>query len=292
MKVTKQEARMGVLFIVPTLILFILFTAYPLINTLIMAFFDWDGFSEQRTFVGLANFTKVFNDGVFWLGMKNVLIFALAAFVLMNPIALILAVLVSSDIAGSKYYKIIYYLPVMISGIVVGFIWSWLFNGEFGLINNFLDFIGLSGLKQDWLNTANTAIFAVVIASIWQGIGGSFLLFWAGLSTIPKDFYESADLDGANFFEKLFYITIPSIKSVMTIVVILTAIGAVNTYQIVISLTKGGPAGATTVPILYIFDMSQKYGNFGYATAMSVVLGVVLFIFSMLRLFLTRKKGD
>lgn len=289
MKISRSEVRMALLFLAPAVILFGLFTAYPLIKTVIMSFYSWDGFSDTKTFVGFANLSRVFSDDVFWLGMKNVVIFAIAAFLIMNPIALLLAVLVSGEIEGSKFYRIIFYLPVMLSGIVVGFVWSWLFNGDYGLINSVLKMLGLANLQQDWLNQPGTAIFAIIVVSIWQGIGGSFLLFWSGLQSIPKDYYESADLEGANFFQKLFYITIPSIKSVMTVVIILTATGAINTYQLVLALTKGGPAGATTVPIKYIFDMAQEYGNFGYATAMSVVLGVILLLFSLLRMLMARK---
>lgn len=290
MKTTRQEARTGVLFLLPALILFGLFTAYPLVNTVIMSVYEWDGYSQEKLFVGLDHFVRVFGDSVFWLGMRNVLIFALAAFIVMNPIALLLAIFVTSKMRGSRVYGIIYYLPVMLSGIVVGFVWSWMFNTDYGLINSLLRNIGLSSLAQDWLNKPNSALAAITIASVWQGIGGSFILFWAGLQSIPTDFYESADLEGAGFFRKLFSITLPSITHIMTVVIILTAVGAVNTYQIVISLTRGGPAGATTVPIKYIFDMAQEYGNFGYATAMSVVMGLILLAFSLIRMYLT--KGD
>ena len=255
-----------------------------------MSVYEWDGYSQNKLYVGFDHFIRVFEDKVFWLGMRNVFLFALAAFVIMNPIALILAVFVSGKTKGSRIYGIVYYLPVMLSGIVVGFVWSWMFNTDYGLVNSLLQNVGLGSWAQDWLNKPNTALIAITIASIWQGIGGSFILFWAGLQNIPSDFYESADLEGANFWNKLRYITLPSINQIMTVVIILTAVGAVNTYQIVIALTRGGPAGATTVPIKYIFDMSQEYGNFGYATAMSVVLGLILFAFSLGRMYLTKKE--
>lgn len=290
MKITKHEARMGILFVLPAVILFSLFTAYPLVKTIVMSVYEWDGFSNQKEFIGLRHFIRVFHDGVFWLGMRNVIILALAAFATMNPIALLLAVMVTGKIKGSKFYGIIFYLPVMISGIVVGFVWSWMFNTDYGLINRLFEMIGLGAWTQDWLNTPTTAIIAISVASIWQGIGGSFILFWASLQNIPADYYESSDLDGANFWEKIYYITLPSISSMMTVIIILTAIGSVNTYQIVLALTKGGPAGTTTVPIKYIFDMAQEYGNFGYATAMSVVLGLILFAFSLLRMYLSKKE--
>lgn len=290
MNTTKQEARLGLIFLLPALILFSLFTAYPLVKTVVMSVYEWDGYSQHKLFVGFDHFIRVFQDKVFWLGMRNVFIFALAAFLIMNPIALLLAILVSGKTKGSRVYGIVYYLPVMLSGIVVGFVWSWMFNTDYGLINTLLEKIGLGAWTQDWLNKPTQALIAITIASIWQGIGGSFILFWAGLQNIPADFYESADLEGASFFNKLRYITLPSITQIMTVVIILTAVGAVNTYQIVISLTRGGPAGATTVPIKYIFDMAQEYGKFGYATAMSVVMGLILLIFSLIRMYSTKRE--
>jgi len=287
MKIIKKINIMGILFILPALILFLLFTLYPLVTTIGISFFSWDGFEPEKIFVGFQNYTQVLHDEVFWLGVRNVVIFALSAFIIMNPVALILAALVSTNIKGSKYFKIIYYLPVMLSGIVVGLIWKWLFNGDYGIINNVLHLIGIQG--PDWLNDGNSAIAAIAIASVWQGIGCSFILFWAAIQGIPLDYYESADLDGASFLKKLWYITIPSIKSMMSVVIILTAVGAAGTYQIVASLTNGGPAGKTTVPIMYIYDMINKYGNYGYATAMSSVLGGILLIFSLLRLFAERR---
>lgn len=286
MKKVKKVNIIGVLFVLPALILFVLFTLYPLVTTVGLSFFSWNGFDPVKKFVGIQNYLQVFYDGTFWLGIRNVAIFAIAAYLIMNPIALVLAALVSTNIKGSKYYKIIYYLPVMLSGIVVGLIWSWLFNGNYGVINKVLGFVGIHG--PDWLNNGNAALAAIAIASVWQGIGSSFILFWAAIQNIPLDYYESSDLEGATFIQKLWYITVPSIKSMMSVVLILTAVGAAGTYQIVLSLTKGGPAGKTTVPIMYIYDMINKYRNYGFATAMSTVLGGILLIISLLRLYSER----
>jgi ABC-type sugar transport system permease subunit len=290
LKENTQKKVIGTVFILPALALFLLFIVYPILNTFIMGFYGWNGKNPTKVFVGFSNFIQVFHDRTFWLGMRNVLILALSAFAVMNTIALLLAVLVSTKIPGVKFYRVIFYLPVMLSGIVVGFVWRWLFNGDAGLINAVLRTIGLGSLARDWLNSGGTAMFAVVVASVWQGIGSSFILYMAALTNVPNDLYESASLDGATFFQKLFYITLPSIRKMMSIVIILTMVGAVGTYQVVLALTNEGPAGATTVPMVYILNMIRKWYNYGYGTAMAVVVGLILIILSLFRLFLDRRK--
>ena len=292
MKVRTRDKITGVAFVIPALVLFVLFTVYPIINTFIMGFFSWNGYNPHKVFVGFTNFIQVFNDRTFWLGVRNIVILALSAFAFMNTIALVLAVLVSTKLPGVKVFRVVFYLPVMLSGIVVGFVWRWLFNGDAGLINAVVRTLGLPGLAHDWLNAGGTAMFAIVVASIWQGIGASFILYLAALTSVPNELYESASIDGATFFQKLFNITLPSIRPMMTIVIILTMVGAVGTYQVVLALTNEGPAGATTVPMVYILNMMQKYFNYGYATAMAVVLGLMLLVLSLVRLYFDRRKDN
>ncbi|MGL6202099.1 MAG: carbohydrate ABC transporter permease [Lachnospiraceae bacterium] len=292
MKKNTQKKIIGTIFVLPMLLLFLLFTVYPLVSTFILGFYGWDGYNTTKVFVGFSNFIQVFHDRTFWLGVRNIAILALSAFAFMNTIALLLAILVSTKIPGAKFYRVVYYLPVLLSGIVVGFIWRWLFNGDAGLINAALRTIGLSSLTRDWLSSGETAMFAIIVASIWQGIGASFILYMAALTNVPNDLYESASLDGAAFFQKLFYITLPSIRNMMTIVIILTMTGSVGTYQVVLSLTNEGPAGATTVPMVYILNMIQKYYNYGYGTAMAVILGLMLLVLSLIRLLFDRRKEN
>lgn len=292
MKTSVRDKVIGAIFILPALILFSLFVVYPIINSFVMAFFTWNGFNPTKTFVGFANLLRVMRDRIFWQGVGNAAILAIAAMLVMNPLALFFATLVGTNVKGRNIYRVVFYLPVMLSGIVVGFVWRWMFNGDAGLVNHVLNSIGLSSLARDWLNTGPTAMFAIVVASVWQGIGSSFILYMAALTNVPTELYESASLDGASFFQKLRYITLPSIRKMMTIIVILTMVGAVNTYQIVLSLTNSGPAGATTVPMVYILDTIQLWYDYGYGTAMAVVLGLILLALSLIRLYFDKRKED
>ena len=280
----KKAEYENLLFIFPAMLLFVVFSVYPLIKTFQLSVYEWSGIGADMTFVGIANYIKAIADERWWHSVLNGFLFGFMALIIMNPIALMLAIFVSAKLKGALAYRVIYYIPPIMSGIVVGYIWRWIYDPINGILNNLLGVFQLDFLIHDWLNSPATALGAVIAASIWQGIGGSFLLFLSGLQGIPKELYEAAEMDGATKWKQFCHITIPSLKKTYTIVSILTILGSMQTLGIVVSMTNGGPGGATNVPALRIYNEAFKNYRFGYASALSVILGIMLLIVSWLQM--------
>lgn len=289
----RREALVGYLFILPMAVLFLVFSVYPFARTIELSFTNWNGLSIDFDSVGFDNYLAVFRDGVWWGSIGNGLILAVAAIVIMQGLGLALAVAVDRKIAGQGIYRTLFYLPPILSGIVVAIIWKWLYEPNNGVINATLEAIGLGELQHSWLGDPGTALGAVAVVSIWQGVGYPFLLYLAGLQSIPDEMYEAAHMDGASSLRVFWSITLPLLKPVAAIVTVLTFLGAMQTFNLVIAMTKGGPGYATEVPILHIFR--EAFGpdpDFGYASALSIVFGLMLFAVSMIALFLSRRNGN
>lgn len=278
------------LFILPTLVLFAVFSVYPFARTLELSFTNWNGLASSFDTVGLSNYLAVFRDNVWWASIRNGLLLAAVALILMQGLGLLLAVAVDRKIKGQALYRTLFYIPPILSGIAVAIVWKWLYEPNNGVINTTLENIGLGDLAHPWLADPNTALWAISIVSVWQGVGYPFLLFLAGLQGIPGEMYEAARMDGASGSQIFRRITLPLLRPVMGIVSVLTFLGAMQTFNLVIAMTKGGPGYATEVPILHIFRAAfGPAPDFGYASALSVVFGLMLFGVSMVSLYLSRR---
>ena len=276
-------------YIVPALLLFIMFSLLPIIRTVQYSFTNSNGINKNFDYVGFKNYISAITDSRWWEAVGNGFIFALLSLVFMNSIALMLSIATNSNIRGSKFYRVVFYIPPILSGIVVGYIWKWIYEPK-GLLNNLLRDLGLGEYTHVWLGSLDTALYAVAVSSMWQGVGGSFILFLAGLQGIPKDLYEAASIDGAGRFQQLRYITIPSLHRVYTLVNILTILGALGIFNHVYAMTMGGPGYATEVPALRIYREAFTNSDFGMASAFSILFGIMLFILSLIQLKLSQKK--
>lgn len=277
------------LFILPALVIYLIFGLYPFIETFKISFFEWDGISTEQTFVGLGNYFEIFfKDNVWWASVGNAVFIAVFAMVVQNAIALFLAVLVYRDIKAKRFYRMVFYIPPVLSLIVVGLIWRFIYNNEYGLLNYWLQMIGLENLTRPWLADPKTALLCVAIVQSWQGLGNAFLLFYAGLQVIPEELFEAAHVDGANAWGRFMNITLPSLIPVATLVSILTLLGTMQTFPLIIAMTNGGPGFHTEVPVTRIYKTAFESYHFGYATAEAVVLGVMLLILSLLQLRISK----
>ena len=289
----RAESLTAYLFILPTLVLFSVFSVYPFARTVELSFTDWDGLSTTFDGVGLDNYFAAFRDGIWWGSILNGLILAVVALVLMQGLGLLLAIAVDRKITGQTIYRTVFYIPPILSGIVVATIWKWLYEPNNGVINSTLEGIGLGDLAQPWLGNPATALWAISLVSIWQGVGYPFLLFLAGLQGISGEIYEAAEMDGATGAQIFRTITIPLLRPVIGIVSVLTFLGAMQTFNLVIAMTGGGPGYATEVPILHIYRAAFGGSpDFGYASALSIIFGVMLFGVSMISLYMTRRSRD
>jgi len=272
-------------FILPAFLLFSIFSLYPYFNMFYLSVTNWDGISSSVTHVGLENFKDIFSDNaVFWLAMKNAGIITFLALTVQNFLALILAFLCDRDIKGGNIYRVIFYLPPVLSGIVVALIWNWIYDGNYGLLNHFLAMIGLGDLSRAWTSDPKTALFAVAVIHMWKGFGWGFVILLAGLQSIPRDLYEAARVDGASGWVVFKNITAPLMIPVFILVSILTILGTMQIFDIIYATTGGGPGYHTEVPITRIYAMMIGSSKFGYACAMGVIFGAVLLIISMIQI--------
>ncbi len=273
------------IFIGPAFILFFTFSVYPLFEVFHLSITDWDGISPTKTYVGLANFVDLFKDNpVFWLSMKNAFVVTILALTAQNFLALALAMACDRDIKAGNVYRVIFYLPPVLSGIVVGLIWNWIYDGNYGLLNHFLTFIGLGDLARAWLSDSQTALYAVSVIHMWRGFGWGFVILLAGLQSIPRELYEAARVDGANSWVVFRHVTAPLMIPVFILVSILTILGTMQVFDIIIATTGGGPGYHTEVPITRIVTTMISSSKFGYACAMGVVFGMILLVVSMVQI--------
>lgn len=272
MRVNKQ-ARIGIIiFLLPALVLFIAFFLFPICYVAVMSLFDWNGISNA-TFTGFSNYAKIFSDKVFWRSIRNNVIWALAACCIQVPLALLMALILSKKPKGWKFFRTVYFLPQVISGIAIASLWSAIFNSEFGLLNGLLKLVGLDSVAKNWLGNPKTAFTCVLVYGLFY-IGYYMVIMMAGITSIDQEYYEAATIDGANRFQMDFYITIPLIKySIMTCVT-LAAVFGLRTFEQVFLLTNGGPANRTSVVVLYLYNQ-MKNNNYGGANASSVMLILV-----------------
>ena len=273
------------LFVLPALSLFTVFSLYPFLKVFQLSVTNWDGISPAMQYVGLANFKDLWADNpVFWSSMKNAFYVTFLALVVQNFLALFLALLCNRDIKGGNVYRVIFYLPPVLSGIVVGLIWNWIYDGNYGLLNHFLHFIGLGDLSRSWLSDAHTALIAVSVIHMWKGFGWGFVILLAGLQSIPRELYEAARVDGANSWVMFKNVTVPLMIPVFILVSILTILGTMQIFDIIIATTGGGPGYHTEVPITRIVQTMIGSSKFGYACAMGVTFGLILLAISMVQI--------
>ncbi len=272
-------------FIAPAALLFTTFSLYPFFKVFQLSATQWDGITPTVVFIGLQNFKDLFMDNpVYWLSMKNAFVITFLALTVQNFLALFLALLCDRDIKGGNIYRVIFYLPPVLSGIVVGLIWNWIYDGNYGLLNHFLSFIGLGDVSRAWLSDSKTALYSVAIIHMWKGFGWGFVILLAGLQSIPRELYEAARVDGANSWIVFKKITAPLMIPVFILVSILTILGTMQIFDIIIATTGGGPGYHTEVPITRIVTTMIGSSKFGYACAMGVVFGLILLVISMIQI--------
>ncbi len=267
------------LFISPWILGFLFFTLGPLIFSLVMSLHDWPVVGE-RTFIGFGNYdTMLRYDPQFWESLWITVKFA-ALFVPLNVVLSFgLAVLLNLDLKGTAFYRTAFYLPSVISGVALVTIWSWLYSKEYGLLNYLLTFAGIDG--PNWLGDTNWALLAITVASLW-GLGGSMLIFLAGLQSVPKELYEAARMSGVPAWAQVIHITLPMLSPMLLFTFITSIISAFQQLTIALLLTKGGPVGSTYFFAMYIYDNAFKFHDMGYAAAMSWVMFVIIMVLSML----------
>ena len=273
----------------PAAVLFAIFFLWPFVNGIWLSLHRWDGFSAP-VFHGLGNYIRLTRDPLFLKALGNNLIFVAAILVLKNGLGLALAMLLDRATYGRAFFRGAVFVPVTMSFVATGLLWSWIYNPVFGLLNAFLDAIGLSSLKMLWLGDADIALYSVIVVDVWKWLGFHAIIYLAGLQTLPRELYDAAEMDGAGAWQRFWYITLPLMLPVIFINTILGLSGAfVRNFDIVYVLTQGGPNHATEVVMTLMMKTAFQNGEMGYASAMGYALFLIVGLLSVGLLALMRR---
>ncbi len=280
------------LFVLPAVLIFAVFYIIPFIWVFQLGLYEWDGISTAKLFVGFDNFKEIFmEDKIWWSSMLNAGYITLIALTFQNALAFLLAWACDREIRMRNFYRVIFFIPPVLSEVVVGLVWQWILDGNYGLLNHWLVNLGLPQLAHNWLSDPNTALTTVALVHSWKGFGWGFLIFLAGLQTIPRELYEAARVDGANAWDSFRKITIPLMIPVAVLVAILTILGTMQAFVLIIAMTGGGPAYHTQVPVLRILASMRGSSRFGYACAQGITFGLILMIISFIQSRFSKKFG-
>ena len=271
--------------------LLLVFFFIPVILCLILAFTNARLISpEPAHFVGLDNFTRLFQDPVFWKSMRNTFYFAIVVVPLQSAFALLLAILVNNKIRGTNFFRTIYFVPVVTSIVVVSILWRFMYQPE-GLVNNLLQAVSFNAIQgTDWLGNPSSAMPAIIFMSIWQAVGFHMIIWLSGLQTIPGDQYEAASLDGASKWNQFRYITWPGLRDTRTFIMVTITIAALSLFAQINVMTSGGPLDSTTTVVYQAVRSGYSQQQTAYASAISLVFFVLVLTISLVQRYLTRDK--
>lgn len=276
----------GYLFAGPAITLVIVFSVVSIVVSLYISFFEYDVISKVHPFVGLGNYREaLYRDRLFWTALKNTSLYVLGVVPAITICGFLLALAGHKVSRGRSVFRTVYFLPSITPMVVVSLIWVWLYSPK-GMINEMLDVIGISG--PNWLFDKHLAMPAVMVMSVWQTVGYYSVIYLAGLSDIPRDFYDAARVDGASGWQEVRHVTIPLLQNVTLFVTVTLAIGAFQVFTQVYVMTRGGPGDATATMQYMIFRNGFEYFRMGYAAAISWLLFVVIFVLAMLQLRISR----
>ena len=276
----------GYLFLLPALLVFALFVWYPIILGFVMSFQNID-MINPAVWVGWGNYQHVITDPLFSVAWRNTLAFTGYALLFGYAIPIVLALLINEMRHGKGFFRLAFYLPVMLPPIVTVFLWRWIYNPDSGLLNALLGLVHLPpGL---WLETPGSALPSLVVIATWSAAGSTMLIYLAALQGVPASHYEAAEIDGANIWRRLWLVTLPSIRPVMLLMLILQIIGTMQVFTEPFTITSGGPQNATMSVLLLIYNYAFNQADFGGASALGVLLFLFLAVFAVIYLWLTRR---
>ncbi|MFN8447402.1 MAG: sugar ABC transporter permease [Anaerolineae bacterium] len=285
-----REAIVAYLFLAPFLVFFLVFVVRAVVSAIGMSFYDWQILRPARPYIGLGNYQELMNDYVWWIALKNTIIFAIMTVTGTTIVALLCAVAVTQPIKGQGFFRVLLYMPTLLSVGVVGLVWLWLFNSQFGVINYALSFLGIHPIN--WLGDENLVLPALSLTTIWWGFGFPMLIFIAGLQGIPDTLYEAARIDGGSGRQIFWYITLPLLRPTILFVTVTGLIAHFQLYGQVFIMTSGGPGYASYSVIFYLYNIAWRAFRMGYGAAVAVSLAVIMGIFTALQFRLIGRRVE
>ena len=285
----RSERRAATLFMTLPVLLFVLFVLLPVVMAAVLSFTDYDVISSMN-WVGFKNYTDLIHDPFFTKALENTVLYTLMYVPLGIVVALATALLLNRKVRAAKYFRVLFYIPVISSTVATASIWYWMLNPQHGLINVILGEFGVNG--PAWLYDSNWAMPAIVLMSVWAGFGTNMVIYLAGLQNIPKELMESARTEGANSWQVFRHVTLPALTKTTMLVTTLLIIGAFQVFDQAYVLTKGGPGNSTVTLVYYIYDRGFGALKMGYASAISFVLFAIILAVSLVNARLVNKAGD
>ena len=272
-----------VIFLLPALVLFLTIIIVPIFMSVTYSLTEWDGIGK-KVFTGFDNYKEPFltNSDGFWRAVKNSLIFAAGSVFVQLPISLILALILARGVKGERFYVSVYFIPVLISTVVIGQLWMKIYNPQYGLLNTVLRSMGLEQLTGNWLGDTKKVIFAVIVPVLWQYIGYHMLLMYASVRSISEEIFEAARIDGANGIQTALHITIPLMKPILKVCVTFAVVGSLKNFDLVYVMTGGGPAGASQLPSTLMVETIFSRNMYGYGSSMAIFIILECFLFAWL----------
>lgn len=281
--------QIGWLFVLPAILLLLIFLIIPFAMSISYSFTDYNILNpDAKKFVGLANYIQTFKDGIFLQSLKNIAQFVVFIIPIQLGLALGLALIVNKKRSFNLFYKIAFFAPVVVSLTVTSVLWLYIVNPDQGLLNSLLKIIHVA--PQPFLTSAKQAMYVIIGISAWQGAGYQMLIFLAGLQDIPESLYEAAELDGASKWKKFLYITLPGLKPTTVMILTTTLISALNLMTQSMVMTQGGPEYSTMTPIYYIYRTGFTDRQLGYASAVSVIYGLIIIVLTVVQRRITNRK--
>lgn len=292
-KVKDKKIRCAlILFILPALLIYIVFQIIPLIAAVYFSVMDWNGVAGiEMSFVGIKNYISVFQNSDFILALKNMVRFTLLSVAFHTPVALLLAVAINTKCRGYRLFKAVFFIPTVFPLTAVGLMW-YLILMPTGSFNALLDMIGLENISQAWLVNPGTAMNTIAFVNIWVGIGYYMVILLAGLTTIPSDVFEAASIDGASKTRIFFQITIPLLKPVMSMCLVMDIIGTVKIFDLVFVMTGGGPNGLTNLPTTLLYNEAFKYSHYGEGSAIGIIILLICLFGTLFSNFVTGRNKE
>lgn len=282
-----QRRATPYLFLLPALIVLGLTVFYPALQAFYLSFTRYD-LIDQPQWIGWENFKRLGSDRVFWQTLRNTLLYLVCVVPVLAIAPLALAILVNQKLKGIRWFRVAYYTPVIISMVVAGIAWKWLYADN-GLLNQFVRSLGFSGVP--WLTDPNLAIFSVMAVTIWKGLGYYMVIYLAGLQSIPAELYEAAAIDGSDGVRKHWDITVPLMQPYLVLVAVISAISATKVFEEIFIMTKGGPLNSSKTIVYYVYEQAFDKLEISYACTIGLVMFLLILVLSIVRLAVQRFTG-
>ena len=277
------------LYLIPSLVFLVAFTYYPIFSAIYISLHEWNLFTPEPYFVGFENYRIMFDDPLFWRVVRNTLVYVAGTIPITMIIALVLAILLNEKLGWMRnVYRVTAFYPTMVPMAAAAMLWVWLLNPGIGLINHYLGYLGIP--RIEWLYDMSWALPAIMLTAIWKNFGYFMLIYLAGLQNLPGELYEAASLEGAVFWQKVWYITLPLLAPTSIFVLVVGVITSFNVFDLVHLMTQGGPGNRTNVMVYYIYQNAFRFSDYGMGAALTVVfVAAILLVIVMIMGFLERR---